>query len=370
MQKILVIQTAFIGDVVLATALIESLHQQYPQAAIDVVVRKGNENLFNEHPFISELIVWDKKNSKYLNWLSILKKIRAKKYELLINVQRFTATGLWTILSNATITIGFDKNPFSFLFTHKVKHDLAILNQDVLVGEISKTEVHEINRNHKLIESLGALKLCMPKLYPTKADYEKVKIYQTEKYITIAPASVWFTKQFPLTAWVSLMNELNFEGPIYILGGPSDKALGDKIINELVSLHSKAPNTSITSITSITSSTKTASKKIINLSGALGFLASATLQQKAVMNYVNDSAPLHFCSAMNAPVVAIYCSTIPSFGFGPLSTNSFIVETQQKLNCRPCGLHGKKQCPLGHFNCAKTIENAQLIAPLLQMAQH
>ena len=79
---------------------------------------------------------------------------------------------------------------------------------------------------------------------------------------------------------------------------------------------------------------------------------------------------MHFCSAVNAPVVAIYCSTIPAFGFGPLSTQSFIVETQEKLACRPCGLHGKKQCPLGHFNCAQTIANNQLIAPLLQMAQH
>lgn len=349
MQKILVVQTAFIGDVVLATALVESLHQQYPKAAIDVVVRKGNESLFNEHPFTNELIVWDKKQHKYLNWLSILKKIRAKKYDVFINLQRFAATGLWTVLSSANTTIGFDKNPFSFLFTHKVKHD-------VLAGD-----VHEINRNHALISSLGILPLAMPKLYPTNSDYEKVKIYQAEKYITIAPASVWFTKQFPLTAWVNLINELKFEGPIYILGGPSDKALGDKIMNELVSLHSKTSNTS---------NTTTASTQIINLSGELGFLASAALQQKAVINYVNDSAPMHFCSAVNAPVVAIYCSTIPAFGFGPLSTNSFIVETQEKIACRPCGLHGKKQCPLGHFNCAQTIGNAQLIAPLLQMAQH
>jgi len=340
MQKILVIQTAFIGDVVLATALVESLHQQYPQAAIDVVVRKGNEPLFNEHPFINELIVWDKKQHKYLNWLSIFKKIRAKKYDVLINVQRFAATGLWTVLSNANTTIGFDKNPFSFLFTHKVKHD------------VSAGDVHEINRNHKLTESLGALQLCMPKLYPTKSDFDKVKQYQAEKYITIAPASVWFTKQFPISAWVSFLSELPFEGPIYILGGVLDKALGDQIINEVGSIDSNA------------------SKKIINLSGVLGFLASAALQQKAVMNYVNDSAPLHFCSAVNAPVTAIYCSTIPAFGFGPLSTNSFIVETQQKLSCRPCGLHGKKECPLGHFNCAHSIENTQLIAPLLQMAQH
>jgi heptosyltransferase-2 len=359
MQKILVIQTAFIGDLVLATALVESLHEQYPQSSIDIVVRKGNEPLFNEHPFINELIVWDKKNSKYLNWLSILKKMRVKNYDVLINLQRFAATGLWTILANANTTIGFDKNPFSFLFTHKVKHDISTLNQN-----ISASAVHEINRNHALTSSLGEFPLAMPKLYPTKSDYEKVKVYQAQKYITIAPASVWFTKQFPLTAWVSLINELKFEGPIYILGGPADKALGDAIVNEVLKLNSNTSNISTTSNAS------SASKKIINLSGELGFLASAALQQKAVINYVNDSAPMHFCSAVNAPVVAIYCSTIPAFGFGPLSTNSFIVETQEKLACRPCGLHGKKQCPLGHFNCAQTIENAQLIAPLLQMAQH
>ena len=359
MQKILVIQTAFIGDLVLATALVESLHEQYPQASIDIVVRKGNEPLFNEHPFINELIVWDKKNSKYLNWLSILKKMRVKNYDVLINLQRFAATGLWTILANANTTIGFDKNPFSFLFTHKVKHDISTLNQN-----ISASAVHEINRNHALTSSLGEFPLAMPKLYPTKSDYEKVKVYQAQKYITIAPASVWFTKQFPLTAWVSLINELKFEGPIYILGGPADKALGDAIVNEVSKLNSNTSNISTTSNAS------SASKKIINLSGELGFLASAALQQKAVINYVNDSAPMHFCSAVNAPVVAIYCSTIPAFGFGPLSTNSFIVETQEQLACRPCGLHGNKQCPLGHFNCAHSIENAQLIAPLLQMAQH
>ena len=359
MQKILVIQTAFIGDLVLATALVESLHEQYPQSSIDIVVRKGNEPLFNEHPFINELIVWDKKNSKYLNWLSILKKMRVKNYDVLINLQRFAATGLWTILANANTTIGFDKNPFSFLFTHKVKHDISTLNQN-----ISASAVHEINRNHALTSSLGEFPLAMPKLYPTKSDYEKVKVYQAQKYITIAPASVWFTKQFPLTAWVSLINELKFEGLIYILGGPADKALGDAIVNEVSKLNSNTSNISTTSNAS------SASKKIINLSGELGFLASAALQQKAVINYVNDSAPMHFCSAVNAPVVAIYCSTIPAFGFGPLSTNSFVVETQEKLACRPCGLHGKKQCPLGHFNCAQTIENAQLIAPLLQMAQH
>jgi heptosyltransferase-2 len=79
------------------------------------------------------------------------------------------------------------------------------------------------------------------------------------------------------------------------------------------------------------------------------------------MNYVNDSAPMHFASSVNAPVTAVYCSTIPAFGFGPLSDISHIVEIQEPLACRPCGLHGRQTCPLGHFNCAKKIHTSQLL---------
>jgi heptosyltransferase-2 len=86
------------------------------------------------------------------------------------------------------------------------------------------------------------------------------------------------------------------------------------------------------------------------------------------MNYVNDSAPMHFASAVNAPVTAIYCSTIPAFGYGPLSDNSNIVETHEQLSCRPCGLHGYKACPQGHFKCAFGITNEQLLSALSRQA--
>jgi len=74
------------------------------------------------------------------------------------------------------------------------------------------------------------------------------------------------------------------------------------------------------------------------------------------MNYVNDSAPMHLASAVNAPVTAVFCSTVPAFGFGPLSDKSFIAEKKEKLYCRPCTLHGKKSCPEQHFKCAEDIQ--------------
>jgi len=334
MKKILVIQTAFIGDVVLATSLIENLHQQFPEVKIDILVRKGNESLFQSHPFLNQVLVWDKKNNKYQNWVGLLFKIRSRQYDVVLNAQRFAATGAWTAFSKAKIKIGFDKNPFSFLFTHAVVHQFSEKGQ------------HEIDRNHQLLSSLFLTKVAMPKLYPTASDELAVSSYQQLPYLCIAPASVWFTKQFSIEKWVDLINEIPFKGPIYLIGGPGDKLLCDQILQKINR------------------------KLVVNLAGRLSFLASAALQKKAVLNYVNDSAPMHFASAVNAPVVAVYCSTLPNFGFGPLSDRSFIVQTNEALACRPCGIHGKKQCPLKHFDCAKTIKMDQLIAPLLQVEQH
>lgn len=332
-QKILVIQTAFIGDVVLATALLESLHQKNPNTAISILVRKGNEALFKEHPFLDQVLVWDKQQNKYGHWLQLLFAIRKNKFDAVVNVQRYAATGLWTALSGAKMKIGFDKNPFAFLFSHPIAH------QSVGNG------LHEIERNHALLAPIGTLPKAKPALYPSIEDEKMVKSYQAQPYLCMAPASVWFTKQFPMHQWVNLLQTIPFDGPIYLLGGPGDKALNDQIIQQL-----QKPN-------------------LVNMAGRLSFLASAALQKNAVLNYVNDSAPMHFASAVNAPVAAIYCSTIPDFGYGPLSDTSFIIETKQALPCRPCGLHGKKQCPLGHFNCAESIELEQIYLPLQEVLQ-
>lgn len=327
MQKFLVIQTAFTGDVVLATGIIEKLHQYYPDARIDFLVRKGNEGLLKDHPYLNEVIVWDKTKDKLSHLWQILKKIRRVHYDAVVNVQRFAATGILTAFSNAKMKIGFDKNPLSFLFTKSIKHVISTADQPL----------HEIDRNQALITAFTDKLPAKPRLYPSEADEQKVEAYKNEPYIVVAPASVWFTKQFPVEKWIEFIDQVPSHLKIYILGAPSDKALGD----------------------TIASSTK--NKNVVNLCGQLSFLQSVALQKDAQMNFVNDSAPMHFASSLNAPVAAVYCSTLPSFGFGPLSDKSFIIEIKEPLDCRPCGLHGHKACPKGHFNCAGKIGVVQLL---------
>lgn len=329
MKKFLIIQTAFIGDVVLATAIIEKIHQFYPEATIDFLLRKGNEGLLKDHPFLKNVWVWDKKNQKNKNLLRIIRMVRHQQYDYVINAHRFATSGLITCLSGARYKIGFNKNPFSWCFTHKIEH---IISAPYVISPI-----HETDRNHSLIAGLTDTHKALPRLYPSEAVYEKVKPLQEQPYICIAPSSVWFTKQFPPDKWAALLDELPNSYKVYLLGAPSDAAIASQILKA------------------------TTYENVQSLCGSLNFLESAALMKGAAMNYANDSAPLHFATAVAAPITAVYCSTVPAFGFGPLGENVRIVEVIEKLDCRPCGLHGLKACPEGHFNCAYKITNNQLL---------
>lgn len=324
-MKFLIIQTAFPGDVILATSVLEKLHEFYLDSKIDFLLRKGNEGVFASHPFLNKVLVWDKKKNKASEILRILAEVRNERYDYIINLHRFASSGFITAFSGAKNKIGFDKNPLSFLFTKKLKHKIG-------------DGTHETNRNHQLISTITDNTVAKPKLYPSEKDFQKVSEYKTGKYVCIAPASVWFTKQWPKHKWAELINMIPAEQKVYLLGAPSDFLLCEEIKLTIVNRHPDNYRESI-----------------VNLSGKLSFLESAALMKDATMNYVNDSAPLHLASAVNAPVTAVFCSTIPAFGFGPLSDKSFIVEINEPLYCRPCSLHGKRYCPEKHFRCAESI---------------
>jgi heptosyltransferase-2 len=329
MDKVLVIQTAFTGDVVLATAILEKLHQSHPSAQIDFLLRNGNEGLLQNHPYISNLIVWNKKTNKNINLLRIALQVRRERYTHVVNLHRFGSSGFITFLSGASYKAGFDKNPFAFCYSHKVTH--------ILSEPYNEHPVHEVQRNQQLIAPLTNSAYELPKLYPAAADYQLVQQYQAAPYICVAPSSVWYTKQFPAEKWVELIKVLPAYYPVFILGGPGDSGLAGAIA-DAISTH-----------------------KVQALCGKLSFLQSAALMQGAVMNYANDSAPLHFASAMDAPLTAVFCSTVPAFGFGPLRAHARVVEVAERLYCRPCGLHGHKACPESHFRCAMEINNEQLL---------
>lgn len=324
-MKILIIQTSFPGDVILATALPESLHHVLPGAELHFMVRRGNETLFSGHPYLKKIWIWDKKR-KWSSALELVRGIRAEKFDIVINVQRFFMTGLMTILSGAAGKRGFDKNPLSFGFTRKVKHEF-------------RPGLHETERNHRLIEDLVPGAAAMPALYPPET-----ALKPRMPYIVLAPASVWFTKQWPEAYWSELAGHIGTGMDVVLLGGPADRELCARIA-------------------------AACKRPVINACGKYSLLGSAGLIKGARAVVCNDSAPAHLASAVNTPTLQIYCSTDTRFGFTALAQPHRILETQEKLDCRPCSLHGRESCPLGHFRCATGIMPALVAAELNALLQ-
>jgi heptosyltransferase-2 len=253
--------------------------------------------------------------------MELIRSIRKEQYDLVINLHRFASSGLITTLSGAKETRGFTKNPFSFLYSKRIPHELG-------KGQ------HEVDRNLSLISDFVEHPQRRPQLFPSQADLDFVSQWKNEAYFCLAPASVWFTKQAPPAVWQYVMEKFDEDGvQFYLLGGPADYDLceGIKLVSQRNNVH--------------------------NLAGKLSLMQSAALMKDAKRNFVNDSGPLHIASAGNAPVSAFFCSTTPAFGFGPLSDDSNVIEVEN-LACKPCGLHGHKACPKGHFQCGNGLVEA------------
>lgn len=330
-RSVLIIQTAFTGDVVLALPLAQRIRREWPDATIHFLVRKGNENLVENHPSIDRVWIWDKKNNKRGNLWRLMGELREISFDLAVNCQRFFSTGLLMFLLRAKIKTGFRENPLSWCYTRSFPHTRT--------GQGINESIHEVDRNLSLLTGLMSTKREIPHLEPAPQELQTVRnLVPVSNYIVLAPASVWFTKQWPETRWKELIAALPEDLVPVLIGGAGDRELGDRVLDN----HPLG----------------------INLCGKLTFRESAALMAGARRVICNDSAPLHLASAVGAPVTGIFCSTIPGFGFYPLSPDSVVVQENTGLDCRPCGLHGKKSCPKGHFSCGWNISTENILGSI------
>ena len=317
-------QTAFIGDALLATAAAESLKAAHPGAQLHFLVREGNQSIVNHCPAVDQVWVWQKKSEKYKSLRRLIRAFRQEQFDVAFNLQRFFTSGLLLSLSGARIKVGFQQNPLSWAFDLRAPHRFG-------------GGTHEVERNLDLLRQWDkSIPYKLPKIEPNAQQDETVRAYQDVDYLTIAPASVWHTKQFPAERYGKFIQGIREDLRIYLIGAPEDAGLAEEIRR------------------------RTSGQDVVNLCGQLHLMESAALMAGARMNYANDSAPVHLASAVQAPVCAIFCSTLPDFGFTPLSEDAYIVEREGDLYCRPCGSHGKKACPEGHFRCAGEIDLSRL----------
>jgi heptosyltransferase II len=310
----LVIQTAFLGDVILTTPLLALLAER--DGPVDVVTTPAAASLLENHPAVHEVVRYDKHGTQrgWRGLWTLGALLRARGYRRVVlphRSVRSAALGLWT---GAPERIGFHDSPAALSYTRRVRR---------------ARESHEVER---LLALAGPFTGAAPRvslgLQPQDyavADQWIAAHGVPPKFAALAPGSIWGTKRWPYYAELAAA----LDRTSVIVGGMDDVPLANSIV-------AAAPG------------------RAVSAAGMLGLRASAALIERAAVLVTNDSAPLHLATAVGTPVVALFGPTVPEFGFGPRGPGDLILGMDD-LACRPCSSHGPQVCPLGHHRCMREL---------------
>ncbi len=326
-MRILIGQTAFIGDSVLTTPLVKALGDIFSgdDDSISILISTRGAGIFENNPNIDDVIVYDKRNSDkgFLALLRLAKEIRRKKFDVAVLPHQSFRTGLLFRLAGIPRRIGFSGAPGAIFYTEKVQR---------------RMDLHEAERMIRLAGHLGASSEPIPtELFPSDEDYGKAEEFLANheidplRTLIVAPGSVWGTKRYSPEGFAEVINILIDEGHIdsaVVIGGAGDSEIAGEIVVK-------------------------SREKAVSAIGIGDIMTSTALISRCRILIGNDSSPVHIASAMKTPVVAIFGPTVRDFGFTPYTPESRVVETDEKLECRPCSGHGKMKC--AHHACMKGI---------------
>ena len=318
-MRILIIHTAFIGDIVLSTPLIKKIKDTYPDSDITYVTTPSGEAILKNNPYLNNIIVYDKRGEhKGISGVWQLgKRLRYENFNIVITPHRYLRSSILSWLSRSPIRKGYDIASGSCLFTEKIKYDRTKHEVEKLLSFVAPE-----NKKRYEIE-----------LYP--GEKEKMKgdnlwkenLLEDKKVVVLAPGSKWFTKQWPVEYFNKLAENLKKLSNVrlIVVGGKDE-----------INLPIEKEN-------------------IIDMRGKTSLLELADILSRADVVVTNDSSPIHIASAFKKPrIFALFGPTIEKFGFFPWSLNSKVFQVNG-LKCRPCGIHGGKSCPEKHFKCMRDI---------------
>jgi lipopolysaccharide heptosyltransferase II len=329
MNRILVAQTAFLGDVVLSQPLWASVRRFWPDAEVDVLVQPQWASLVEPDADVREVISFDKRDRDrgVTGLVRLARDLRARKYDLALCPHPSFRSALLLRLAGIGRRVGFHDSAGAVLFTDRVRRD---------------TTVHEVDRVLSLLGALGRFapdEVRAPQLTIAndvaaegEARLAAWGLAADRPYACVHPGSVWATKRWLPERFAAVLSDLADDGfmPV-VLGGPDDVEVANTVGDNCRT-------------------------KPVNLAGRLSLPELALILDRAALLVSGDSGPMHIAGGLGTPVVAVFGSTVPAFGYGPVGSPSRIV--QRHLPCRPCGPHGFKRCPLGHFSCMNDLPAA------------
>jgi heptosyltransferase-2 len=319
-ERILILRTDGIGDVLNSTPAISALREAYRDARISVLARHPGVEALLLNPHIDELLTYDATAR-----LRSVKKLRAGCYDMAIVLHNSSWCNLMAYLSGAQYRVGrrSERKRFSFTLTH------GVISRD------PKGTKHEIDRNMDVVSLVGAKDGTQELIFRLSVEeraWAKDFLHREDIYtplVGIHPGGSSFDKLWPAENFAYTANELakRLEAKIMLFGGPGEEALLHDVQRYMVNQRNTPEVTSVT---------------------GLPLRQFAALLEKCSIFLCNDSGPMHIAAALKVPTVAIFGPT-DHVRWGPRSEKAVIV--RKDVDCWPCSAH---KCRRG-FECIKTL---------------
>ena len=330
----LVLQTSFLGDLVLTLPLIAEIRSRFPVRKLSLMCTPLGRELLQDHPAIDEILVDDKQRA-HRGWRGLTAQaamLRQQRYTVALTPHKSARSAFMLYRANIPQRIGFRQSKGWFFFHHCAERDPAR---------------HDVERNLSVLQPLGvraqdcARELELPpRRQIDEAVADKLRqfgVIDGKPAIGVNSASVWPTKRWWLEGFAEFIGLLKakLDCQVLLFGAPED-AEGVKRLFERCG------------------------GAALDLAGKFSLRELPSAIGRCQVFVTNDSGPMHIAVARKVPTVALFCATTPELGFYPYSGNAIVI--QKQLGCRPCTSHGGRRCPLVHENCIRQIRAQTVLA--------
>ena len=325
-KNILLIKPSSLGDIIHALPTLAVLRKSFPHAKISWLVKKEWASILFNHPLIDEVIEVEFKISKIL---AAIKALRARHFDLVLDLQGLFRSGGLSWLSGATTRIGFEdaREGSTIFYTTRV---LAPMRG-----------MHAVDRCLRLVGALG-VPHCPPEFpLPNSPDEHdrvhtllaRVGLDDRLPIVGIAPSARWRTKRWAPQSYAAVADQLqqSGHGQVVFIGGSQER---EEIAHVRRTMHTESAD----------------------VTGQTMLNELPSILRKLDLLITNDSGPMHVAAAVGTPVVAIFGPTSDACT-GPYGDGHTVLRSS--VPCRPCF---RRQCHNPNINeCLTTITVDEVI---------
>ena len=357
-MKIAVINLMHIGDLMLVTPTLTTLRKNFPTAHLTLLADKKLADLVQLNKNLDDCILIDKKgvDDNLFNLVKIIFKIRAEKFDLVINLHRNERASAMAAFSGAKKIVGYSKPGFSLLFTkvlpnpsiaRHIKHGLKV--------EYVPGSQHQVHSHFDVLrEACGIEKFYdngLEMWISDAASREAEKIFRNNfsdgvKVIAFNIGASWVTKRWIDSYFAECADILIERGyGIAFLGGPMDREIVTACVDKM---------------------RHKASDRLKIFTGDLSLAVLAGFLDNCVLFLTTDSGPMHVGVARNIPIVTMFgASPVP--GFYPYDAKDILVKSP--VPCHPCGKHICPKSGADNLECMKKIPVAVVMKYVFELLE-